>query len=211
MNFKDGGDDIRQVERDKQQAQLRDDFNNEMAGRDVGRIARFVTADAREDISNGKHGSRKDTGLTNLQILMMNNRAYAELFRETEKRLHEAQDRLDLALDTVLRAKTETEERLKDARTEAERQAMQDRLDELAKLENDIRNGQDEIGGMQLQMEDEDKPPSKEDLDDFQKRADEIEAQVLPEVKALTESATNDPVEGSKPSFTAADIEIPKL
>lgn len=202
---------IRLTERFARHAQDFDDLQNEMAGRDVGRISRFVTADAREDISNGKHGSRKDANLTNLQILMMNNRAYAELFRETVKRLHEAQDRLDFALDTVLRTKAETEERLKDARTEAERQAMQDHLDELAQLENEIRNGQDEIGGMQVQMEDEDNPPSKSDLDDFQKRADEIEAKVLPEVQALTGPATDAPVEDAKPSFTAAEIDIPKL
>jgi len=211
MNFKDGGDDVRQEERDKQQAQLRDDFNNEMAGRDVGRISRFLSADTREARPDGNKREERRAAMTSLQMLLLNDSEYAQLYRETEKRLHEAQDRLDAALEAVLRAKEQTEERLRNAQNEAERLAQQERLVALNELENDIRSGQAEIGDMQLRMDDQENPPSMDELEGFRERANEIEAEILPEVEALTSSVSSDLLEDAKPSFAAAEIEIQKL
>ncbi len=209
MNLENGGDHARQLERDKERTQLRDDFNNEMAGRDVGRIDRFL-GDAAPNYSDAaKRRAERDVQLTTLQILMNDDPAYVELFRETEKRLREVQSRLDTALETVLRVRAETEQRLKDAQTQAERQALQERLDELDKLETDIRNGQDEVGGMELQMDDEENPPSKDELESFHQRMDEIEAGIEQRMEPFSEQSLSSEQEVTQSSIV--NVEVPKL
>lgn len=212
MNFSDDGDDIRQEERDKQQAQLRDDFNNEMAGRDVGRISRFLSADTREARTNGNKREERRAAMTTLQMLLSNDPEYARLYRDTERRLHEAQDRLDAALETVLRTKEQTEERLRNARNEAERQAQQERLDTLNDLENDIRSGQAEIGDMQLRMGDQENHVQSEEMEGFHDRLDEIENAIAPRVEAITASrSTVLPDSNADAVFSKATPDIPKF
>lgn len=81
-------------------AQDRDDYNNEMAGRDVGRQDRFLPADAQSSRASESKRAKRAEALTRLQLLMAN-QAYAEQFRLTARHLNEAQDRLDTLLERV--------------------------------------------------------------------------------------------------------------
>ncbi len=102
-------------------AQDFDDLQNEMAGRDVGRISRFLNADARDAKSDDKRRSERETALTNLQIMMMNDPAYAALYRDTARTLHETQTFLDQSLEQVQAAKLETQAAMADALDKAAR------------------------------------------------------------------------------------------
>lgn len=176
------------------------DQQNEMAGRDVGRITRFLNADTREEKIDSKRGNRKQADLTNLQILLLNNPAYQELFRETEKRLRETQTRLDTTLEAILLAKEE-----------ARANGDDDRLNALDHLEADIRDAQAEIGDMQVQMDDEDDPPSAEELEEFQNRAEEIIADIEQRAAAELNRDTPAPTEASAPVQSSSTIDVPKL
>ncbi|WP_299829035.1 hypothetical protein [uncultured Roseobacter sp.] len=120
-------------------AQDFDDLQNEMAGRDVGRIERFLNADIREDKISGKRGTRKEAGLTNLQILMMNNPAYAALFEETVQVLSDAQRELD---DLLQRVQAE----IKQANA-----ALDDKLDCAAKLPDGTNVFKDQNGDIRTE------------------------------------------------------------
>lgn len=189
-------------------AQDSDDLQNEMAGRDVGRIARFLTAETREDKINGKRGSRKDAALTNLQILMMNDPAYAQLHRETQKTLHQSQSRLDTALETVLRAKDEAEERLQNTQSDAARAEEEVRLQALKELEAEILGSQAEIGDMQERMADEDNPVQSDEMKQFQERAKQLSDDVDAKIAPFVEQA---PSQASASAPTPQTLEIPEL
>jgi len=193
-------------------AQDFDDLQNELAGRDVGRISRFLNADAREArVGTQKRDARQTSVMTALQVMMMNDPEYAQLYREIEKHLRDVQTRLDTMLETVLRAKEEAEERLRTAQNEAERLAQQERLDELTELENDIRSGQADIGDMQLRLEDEENPPSKDEMTDFQIRADEKEAAIREQAEKLEIIPPSIAPDTEQPVFSQLPPDIPKL
>ncbi|UWQ73601.1 hypothetical protein [Leisingera sp. M658] len=98
-----------------------DDFNNEMAGRDVGRMGRFLPSGERDPKKVAKQREERAAMLTNLQILMQNDPEYAALYRETEEKLRDAQSRLDTALDKVQQLKAGTEEAMLDIMNRAAR------------------------------------------------------------------------------------------
>ncbi|MFW8594714.1 hypothetical protein [Cribrihabitans neustonicus] len=98
-----------------------DDFNNEMAGRDVGRMGRFLPSGDRDPKKVAKQREERAAMLTNLQLLMQNDPEYAALYRETEEKLRDAQTRLDGALEKVHQLKAEADEAMLDIMTRAAR------------------------------------------------------------------------------------------
>lgn len=84
----------RQEERAAKRTQDLDDLHNEMAGRDVGRINRFFGEASAPRSERGKQKAEREVQLTNLQVLLMNDPEYAQLFRETETKLRQGQNRL---------------------------------------------------------------------------------------------------------------------
>lgn len=186
-----------------------DDLQNEMAGRDVGRIDRFLTADARENRTGGQRREDRKAGLTNLQILMMNNPAYAALYRETAERLNDAQGRLDTALEAVQRARKEVEERLEGQPSAAQRAEDEARLQALAELEADILSGQAEIGDMQLRMQDKDEPVIDDGLKDYQERSAELASGIEDRLHKIT--ASNEASFGPESTKPVVGVVIPEI
>ncbi|MEL6734613.1 MAG: hypothetical protein AAFO98_01860, partial [Pseudomonadota bacterium] len=81
---------IRLAERFKRHAQTMDDFHNEMAGRDVGRISRFIGASASSSVEGQKRRNERSADNASLQI-MMANAAYQALVHQTIETLQDAQ------------------------------------------------------------------------------------------------------------------------
>ncbi|MEL6467791.1 MAG: hypothetical protein AAFQ58_22735 [Pseudomonadota bacterium] len=81
-------------------AQDRDDLNNEMAGRDVGRITRFFGGAATNSTDSQRRDKRRTAFETQLQI-MMANAAYRALYEETAEVLNNAQRRIDAVWERV--------------------------------------------------------------------------------------------------------------
>ncbi|WP_171168099.1 hypothetical protein [Ruegeria sp. HKCCA0370] len=101
MNFENNEEILNLTQRFAKQARDFDDLQNEMAGRDVGRIGRFLPANARTADASGRSKQDRTEALTRLQAMMANNPAYAALFEETANVLMDAQSRLEIVLERV--------------------------------------------------------------------------------------------------------------
>ena len=123
-----------QVERDK--ALALDDLHNEMAGREVGRISRFLSDDARETATSSKRGGRSGEVLSALDLALMSDPAYAELYDGTFNRLRDAEAATERAL-------MKAEEALAEARA-----ALDMTLDRTATLEDGTRVFKDVQGNV---------------------------------------------------------------
>ncbi|NOR63885.1 MAG: hypothetical protein GQ535_15535 [Rhodobacteraceae bacterium] len=135
MNFEQNGDDLSLTARFTKQAQDFDDLQNEMAGREVGRISRFLTGDEHGPMAAEKRRAKWNATLTNLQI-MMNDLEYAQLYRDTETKLRETQSTLDSALERVQHMKIGAEAALSEtlehaARLPDGRRVFKDQVDQV--------------------------------------------------------------------------------
>lgn len=77
-----------------------DDLQNEMAGREVGRINRFLSPEVREEIKAGKSGRKKDD-LSKLQILLIHNTSYRIVYEKAQDTLDRVQSATDRALNII--------------------------------------------------------------------------------------------------------------
>ncbi|MEM6888160.1 MAG: hypothetical protein AAF636_08480 [Pseudomonadota bacterium] len=93
-------ENMRLAERFKRHAQSMDDFNNEMAGRDVGRISRFVGASSSGSVE-GRHRREGQKEQDTQFQMMAATMAYQVLLEETVKALRNAQARISTVLDAV--------------------------------------------------------------------------------------------------------------
>ncbi|MEM6890151.1 MAG: hypothetical protein AAF636_18750 [Pseudomonadota bacterium] len=185
MNF----DDEEQLkERFARKAQDFTDLQNELAGRGVGRISRFIGESSETRKDRGKRRADSNAELTALQI-MMNDEQYARLYRKTETKLHDAQNRLETQLEIIQDERERLETHLESDLTAEQRRKAEARLEALRKLEEDIRLGQAEIGDMQERIEDEENPPSEDELESIQRRADEIASGIEDRVSKITASS----------------------
>lgn len=110
-----------------------DDLQNEMSGREVGKAARFLQSGPNGAASSGKSKQERAEALTRLQLLL-NDPAYAALYRETATALVDAQSKLESMLERV--------------RFEIERNAaaIDDMRDRAARLEGGTRVYRDKDG-----------------------------------------------------------------
>lgn len=252
--FDDNEQEIRLTERFARHARDFDDLQNEMAGRDVGRIARFLPDNANSADPSGRSKDERAETLTRLQLMLTENPAYAALFEETANILTDAQSRLDVLLERVraqigqstaeLEDKLDRAARLPDGtrvfkdqngqvRTLDGAAATADlaatvlwngdepsyedvqsdiaRLSRLEELESDIQSGQAEIGDMQAAMDDDDNPPSEDDLESFGQRGQDIvDALEQDMAETLTKAApATEP--GQTASRPTATIIVPEL
>lgn len=91
-----------QNERRKQQDF--DDLQHELAGDEVGRIARFLSAETREAIRTAKGEGKNNHRLSALELLLLTDPVFARLYTQTMDRLTEAEATAERALaDQVLR------------------------------------------------------------------------------------------------------------
>ena len=98
----------------RRREQDRDDYNNEIAGREVGRIRRFLPDDARPDHS-GKRAKRESNRVSALLSLLQSDPAYAALYSETLDKLREAEAAAALALSQATSALDQARTDLADA------------------------------------------------------------------------------------------------
>lgn len=92
---------------EQDRAQALDDLNNEMAGRDVGRISRFLTRSGENGLVGGKRGQNAGKGLSALDIMLTTSPEYFALHADLSGDLRNAQDRnhgLDERLETAIEA-----------------------------------------------------------------------------------------------------------
>ena len=105
-----------------------DDLQNEAAGREVGRMPRFLAAEDVSPRASERKRAERAEALTRLQLLLLNDPAYAALHKETTEKLNEVQNRLAEAMERVLalRARTDAElaEMLKKAARTADGEAV---------------------------------------------------------------------------------------
>jgi len=112
-----------------------EDLQNEMAGRETGRLARFLSPDERERIKDGKSKSeRQAEAMTRLQWMLANDPKYAALYDDTFNKLREAEQAAECALEKA---------RLALARAE---QDLQTTLDSAARLQDGTRAFKDQKG-----------------------------------------------------------------
>lgn len=133
MKIKNDEDLERLNARFARHAQDFDDLQNELAGRSVGRVERFLPGGANSAGSSGKSKKERAETLTRLQLLLADP-AYAALYRETVSALTEAQSKLEIMLERV---------RLGIEQNAATLEDMQDRA---ARLEDGTRVYRDKDG-----------------------------------------------------------------
>ena len=197
-------------ERAAKRAQDVDDLHNEMAGRGVGRINRFFGEASAPRTEREKHKVKREMQLTNLQALLMNDPEYAQLFRETETKLRQAQNRLDVALETIQAERARIEEALLGKNlSDEQRRDEKEKLEALIELEDDIRAGQAEIGEMQERMDDQRGPTSEDSMHDFTDRTDDIVTDIKDRLSEITEDAK--PETSLESKGPVAGVAIPEL
>ena len=89
------------------------------------------------------------------------------------------------------------------------RRIEQEKLEKLIELEEDIRNGQAEIGEMQERMDDHDDPTSEEELHGFTDRTDEIVMDIEDRLSEIT--ASSEQKLDEKSNAPVAGVAIPEL
>lgn len=94
------------------------DLNQEMAGLEVGRIARFLGEDTGGDAVSRKRASRTDTALSALQTALLDP-GYAALYDGAFSRLRDAENAADIALEKAGQALTDAEAALDTTLTRA--------------------------------------------------------------------------------------------
>lgn len=96
---------------DKQRQTDFDDLQNEIAGRETGRIRRFLPGDHRaEQLARNS----RDQALTALQLMLMNNPEYAALYHEVDDLLSRAETATERALLKSERDLIQAEDSLRD-------------------------------------------------------------------------------------------------
>ncbi|ODA66590.1 hypothetical protein A7A08_02357 [Methyloligella halotolerans] len=112
-----------------------EDLQNEMAGRETGRLARFLSPDERERIKDGKSKSeRQAEAMTRLQWMLANDPEYAALYEDTFAKLREAEQAAERALERARLALAKAE------------QDLQTTLDSAARLQDGTRVFKDQNG-----------------------------------------------------------------
>ncbi|MGD1888363.1 MAG: hypothetical protein ACFB01_14815 [Cohaesibacteraceae bacterium] len=100
--------DYSKAQREVDRRQDLDDFNNELAGREVGRISRFLTRSDDNTLTGGKRGHKDGGGLSALDIILGTSPDYFTLhadlsgdIRVAQARNHDLDQRLEAALDAA--------------------------------------------------------------------------------------------------------------
>ncbi|QEW21483.1 hypothetical protein LA6_003694 [Marinibacterium anthonyi] len=253
VNFEDEQRLERLSETFAKHAQDFDDLQNEMAGRDVGQIERFLPGTAMGSRASERKRAERAEALTRLQLLMAD-KFYAQQHALTVQHLNDAQDRLDTVLERVQREIELTELTLDEKRDRAARledgtrvyrdqhgnvrteagdkisddladgvvwngseptyesiQADHDRIERLRAIESDAHAGQGRIGGLRNDLDNEDDPPSTEDMDSIRKDADGIVEGIEARLDAETTTRDMGPETLERDVATTADIKVPQL
>lgn len=99
-----------------------DDYNNEIAGRDTGRIKRFLSQEARDHLEGGKKDKSQEK-LSLLDILLMTDPVYAQLYSDVMEKIEKIDQAVSKALANSEKRIDTLKENLADIRGRAERLA----------------------------------------------------------------------------------------
>lgn len=136
-----------------------DDFNNEIVGREVGRIKRFLP-DSADPAEAKKRDGRDHQRLSTLMTLIQNDPEYAALYEDTLDKLRDAEEATDAAMAKAL-------EDIENAKTPEAREKAQDRYDALMRYRVDV------LGHARDRVMDEDNPPTEEELEKIKRDIEE--------------------------------------
>jgi len=152
------------------------DFNNEIAGRDTGKISRFVS-DAERDQRNGKSASEKS--LRSALEAMLANPVYAAAYQDTMNAVNDADAAVYDALVESADKLQDTNDALKEAQEHGasaeEITRLQKEHDDAKERHRRMQEHEAELAAIRARMEDENNPPSEQELDEYKTRAQEIE------------------------------------
>ncbi len=191
------------------------DYNHELSGTDNrGRIKRFsvdpltlINPDERE-----KRKTREQRFVSMLVYMLENDAQYQELYFNVEAKLEEAQNEVENALQKI-------SHELNDIRNQLEHAAhlglSEEQLIELRRKQEELERHRQEILDYQRdvlkpirqRMDDEDNPPSKEELDEFQERIRDKRPEYLAELSASENApmSVSSGIDG-KLSFNSPDL-----
>jgi len=202
-------DDFQTIEHDaadKRRQQDKDDFNNELAGRDVGRIKRFLPSTHTQTAKNEKR-NREMSDLSRLAILMQDP-VYRAAFDQAEQTIDDFKTRMNEWLQEYENRIEDIDEKLEALGPDAIGTPDYERL---IKEREDIQRSQQDlldyyytvVQPMEDRMNDPDNPPSKKELDEFNNQVQQDMDKVFPPVPGkLDENA------GSKIEL---DMNLPSL
>lgn len=123
MNYSDEFNIITKAQNDLLHQQGIDDLNNELRGTNVGRMARFLSPEARDVVSGENKGKKEFSDLLHLTMLdtMLMDDEYRQLYDDAMDRLRALEEATQRALD---KAQIELEKSQKQLRETLDRTAM---------------------------------------------------------------------------------------
>lgn len=153
------------------------DFNNEIAGRNTGKISRFVS-DAERERRNGKTTSDK-AHQSALEAMLADNPAYAAAYHQTMSAVTDAEsavyDAMVESADKVQASGEALREAQENGSSAEEIARLQKEHDEAKERHRRMQEHEAVLAAIRARMEDKDHPPSEGDLDRFKERSKEIE------------------------------------
>ena len=158
-----------------------DDYNNEIAGRDTGRIKRFLSQEARDYIEDGKKGKKQDK-LSLLDVLLLTDPVYARLYTDIMDKIEKIDQAISKALAISEQRIMYLETDLADIRRRAQR--LEDGTlvyrskDGVVFSDDGIPVSQNELDGVRWETSDpswEERREVGEAIDSAYKKKEEIE------------------------------------
>ena len=110
-------DEIEGVAADRRRQQGFDDLQNEMKGDEVGRVPRFLSAEARQILLDKRNG-KQSVAMTALDLALMNNPEFAAAYEQAMDTLSEVEDIAERVLRRLETHLIDLEVQLKDAQAE---------------------------------------------------------------------------------------------
>lgn len=105
--------DLREAFAEAQRREDEKDFHDEMAGRDTYKIARFLSAEHREDRREHRSSqARRADGMSRLQTLLASNAAYAKTYNDTFDALRAAEAATERAIAKMEAARDQAQQDL---------------------------------------------------------------------------------------------------
>lgn len=124
---------ITEAQSERRRVQNIDDLHNEMAGVDVGRISRFLSPEVRALLQEKRNG-KSSSSLSALDMMLLNNPAYADIYNNAMDRLADYEAATERALSKEL------------TKLEAAEKSLNEILDQAATLPDGTRVFRDANG-----------------------------------------------------------------
>ncbi len=134
-NQSDSFKEITEAQLERRRVQDIDDLHNEMAGVDVGRIGRFLSPEARALLQEKRNG-KSSSSLSALDMMLLNNPAYADIYNNAMDRLADYEAATERALSKEI------------TKLEAAEKSLNEILDQAATLPDGTRVFRDANGSV---------------------------------------------------------------